>query len=140
MAREEEMGKLGKDFMKDLHVLAGFSFPLKCRHCGRSYANIEQFLEETQATDNLNGIMEGYGFHTGRIVEVLRRCVCGELLVEEFEDRRDQSPDGVEHRLAFSRLVIELRRTGMTRDEAHASLRRLTAGFNSEQLNSIEVL
>jgi hypothetical protein len=57
---------------------AGFSFPLTCRHCGRNYDVVEQFLEETHATDNLNGVMEGHGFHTGRIVEVLRRCTCGE--------------------------------------------------------------
>ena len=131
---------LGEEFLKDLHVVAGFSFPLQCRHCGRSYDTVEQFLEETQATDNLNGVIEGYGFHLERIVEVLRRCVCGKLLLEEFEDRRDRSPEGIEHRLAFSRLERELRRSGMTRDEAHATLLRLTAGFDSEQLGSIEVI
>jgi hypothetical protein len=139
MDKQAKTRKLGKAFLKDLHVLAGFEFPMKCLHCGRIYDTVEQFLEETEATDNLNGIIEGHGVNMERIVEVLRKCECGKLLVEEFEDRRDGSPDGIEHRFAFSRLVRDLRISGMTREEAHASLLGLTYGFDSEQLRSVRV-
>jgi hypothetical protein len=139
MNKQPQTRKVGKEFLKDLHLLAGFSFPLKCRHCGQVYDDAEQFLETTQATDNLNGIIEGYGMHAERIVEVLRRCECGELLIEEFEDRRARSQEGIEHRAEFGRLVKELRIRGMTRDGAHALLLRVAAGFDSEQLKSIDV-
>jgi hypothetical protein len=139
MDKQPKTGKLGKEFLKDLHELAGFGFPLKCLHCGRIYDTVEQFLEATQATDNLNGVIEGYGVHMRRIVEVLRKCECGKLLVEEFEDRRNLSPDGKHHRLAFSRLVRDLRSSGMTREEAHESLLAL-ADADSEGLRHIKVL
>ncbi len=139
MNEQVEARKLGKEFLKDLHLLAGFAFPLTCPHCGRTYDDVEQFLDGTQATDNLNGVIEGYGFHTGRILEVLRQCECGGFLVEEFEDRRDPSEEGVEHRAAFSRLLKELRNSGMTTDDAHSLLLRLTEGLDNEELRRIKV-
>ncbi|MDP6525433.1 MAG: hypothetical protein QGI24_06455 [Kiritimatiellia bacterium] len=131
--------RLGKDFVKDLHLLAGFAFPLTCPHCGKTYDDVEQFLERTQATDNLNGVMEACGFDTVRILEVLRRCECGKLLLEEFEDRRDRSDEGIEHRAVFGRLVKELRLSGMTRDEARSLLLSLVSGLDSEQLGMLQV-
>jgi hypothetical protein len=139
MDKQPKTGRLGKAFLKDLHELAGFGFPRKCLHCGRIYDTAEQFLEETQATDNMNGVIEGYGVDMERIVEVLRKCECGKLLVEEFEDRRNRSLDGNHHRLAFSRLVRDLRSSGMTREEAHESLLGL-ADVDSEGLRHIKVI
>ena len=37
MDKQPKTGRLGKAFLKDLHELAGFGFPLKCLHCGRIY-------------------------------------------------------------------------------------------------------
>ncbi|MHC4883918.1 MAG: P-loop NTPase family protein [Planctomycetota bacterium] len=126
-------------FCTGLKEHVGFKFPIQCEECGTLYQTASDFFTHSQATDNLDGICEGYDGEHHRIVEVLRRCHCGHLLFEEFDDRRDSSPAGREIRRAFSHLLIQMREHGYDREESRKLLLEVLADRGPAGLENLKV-
>jgi len=79
-------------------------FPRKCNNCGREYANEAEFLQQTQALrSDRSPLKEAEGEDGETIVEVFRNCVCGSTLMDEFQSRRDDTPEGRSRRDAWAR-------------------------------------
>jgi len=70
---------------------------------------------------------------------LVRSCSCGASLLEEFVSRRDESGEGLAKRMEFSYLIQELRRAGVSRDEACEELRSVLHGVESELLETLGV-
>lgn len=74
-------------------------FPRTCNSCGRKYGNEAEFLQQTQGLNNgRSPLKEAEGDDGEMIVEVFRNCVCGSTLMDEFQSRRDNSPEGQRRR------------------------------------------
>lgn len=126
-------------FAEGLHELPGFTFPLTCGHCGKTYPDLAAFLKETGVVDHFADLVESSDSEQHRVLELLRSCPCGHLLLEEFDDRRDHSPAGNEVRSTFSRLLRQLRRQGISREEAHNCLLDFLHRRGREALENLKV-
>ncbi|MDT4331444.1 hypothetical protein ACQE3D_14385 [Methylomonas sp. MS20] len=80
------------------------SFPRSCRTCGRVYNSAEDFLAQTVDLPAGNtGLREMLDDDDQAVVAVFRNCVCGSTLMDEFQSRRDDSPEGRARRAEFAR-------------------------------------
>ncbi len=80
-----------------------FAFPHTCRCCGRVYQTAEEFLSQTRnIREGASSLKEGIDDDNRVIVEVFRNCVCGSTLMDEFQNRRDDSPEGQRRREQYA--------------------------------------
>lgn len=102
-----------EESLKGLKALP-LKFPRKCPNCGREYASENDFLEQTQGMRRGRSSLKEVEDDDGQaIVEVYRNCVCGSTMMDEFQSRRDYSPEGIRRRQEFDRLIA----SGKTREE-----------------------
>ena len=98
-----------QDF-EGLRALIDSAFPKTCATCGHIYLTAEQFFSETQdmprGKSSLKAAIEDDGLV---LVEAFRNCRCGSTLMDEFNCRRDQSENGLRRRLAFDKVMGQLR-------------------------------
>jgi hypothetical protein len=127
-----------EELYKDLQELTGFEFPLQCPSCHNVYHDISEYLMATSGTDNLGGFLESYDCHYHKILEIIRRCVCGAVLLEDFRDRRDIVEAALALRQIFSRRFIQLREQGMSKDDAHELLLRFLNEAGRESFTNME--
>ncbi len=81
-------------------------FPKACKCCGKIYQSAEEFLLHTQALhSNRSSLKEGEDDDGRVLVEVFRNCVCGSTLMDEFQSRRDNSPEGQRRRANYKNPV-----------------------------------
>ena len=95
-----ELKEWSDEFFCDLHELSGFEFPLTCPSCNKVFDNIRDFIESTSTRDNLGGIIEGLDDNMMRIIEIIRYCECGNILLEEFSNRRACQTTGFKIRIS----------------------------------------
>lgn len=82
-----------------------FKFPRQCNCCGRVYLTEAEFLQQTNDLNSGRSSLKQAEDENGQvIVEVYRNCVCGSTLMDEFQSRRDDSPEGQRKREAYARL------------------------------------
>lgn len=122
-----------KGVYEGLNSLAGEQFPKKCATCGRVYANIEEFLMQTQCLIRSHGLDESKDDANKRVY-LYRNCACGTTLMEPFRDRRDFSPRGDMFRQKFDRILDMLAEAGLERDVARQELRKIFRGGKSNIL------
>lgn len=114
----------GDPLFDGLKALAEAAFPKRCRGCGRTYDNAEQFLTETQALRNgVSGLKQSVDDDDTAIVEVYRNCSCGSTLMDFFNNRRDASEAGLHRRALFDKVITHLASSkDMTRAAARVYL------------------
>jgi len=127
------------EFFYKLKTASGFSFPLKCPKCGKDYKTAEEFVQNTLPVENLENVFESYDSNKRRILEVVRACHCGKVILEEFFSRRDSSLEGIERRAEFSHYLHELRGAGMKKEEAHSELLGLVNGQHSYLMDRLGI-
>jgi hypothetical protein len=82
-----------------------FKFPRKCNCCGREYLTEAEFLQQTNDLNCGRSSLKQAEDDEGQvIVEVYRNCVCGSTLMDEFQSRRDDSPEGQRKRQVYANL------------------------------------
>ncbi|HYD79210.1 MAG TPA: hypothetical protein VEC06_05330 [Paucimonas sp.] len=127
-----------QDLLAGLRALAESAFPKRCANCGREFASVEQFINETrQVRQGVSGLKQGLDDDDKAIVEVFRNCPCGSTLMDVFRDRRDPSAAGMRRREKFAELVELLRTKGVASDVAHAELKKVLHGERSELLDGL---
>lgn len=82
-----------------------FTFPKKCNCCGRIYLTEAEFLQQTNDLNSGRSSLKQAEDDNGQvIVEVYRNCICGSTLMDEFQCRRDDSPEGQRKREVYASL------------------------------------
>jgi hypothetical protein len=113
----------GDPLFDGLKALAEAAFPKRCRGCGRTYDNAEQFLTDTKSLRNgVSGLKQSVDDDAATIVEVYRNCACGSTLMDFFNNRRDASDAGAHRRGLFEKVISHLETKGMTRAEGRVYL------------------
>lgn len=89
-----------------LRELAESNFPKRCRHCGKEYLNVTDFLVATKSLrEDSSGLKQSLDDDGQVIVDVFRNCVCGSTMLESFYNRRDLSEQSVKRRKIFQDMV-----------------------------------
>lgn len=102
-----------EESLKGLKALP-LKFPRKCHNCGQEYASETDFLEKTQGIRAGRSSLKESEDDDGQvIVEVYRNCLCGSTMMDEFQSRRDMSPQGIKRREEYDRLLA----SGKTHEE-----------------------
>ncbi len=122
-----------------LRALADSAFPKTCRNCGRVYRTADEFLEETQGLARGSGLKSGLTEEDQTVVMLFRNCSCGSTLMDQFENRRDDSPAGVHRRQAFGKILDLLRQRGLEASDARRELLKVVRGETSDLLTQLGV-
>jgi hypothetical protein len=127
-----------QDIYAGLRQLAESTFPKRCRNCGRTYRDVEEFVASTKpvAPDH-SGLKQSEDDDHHAIVELFRNCVCGSTLMDCFDDRRDLSSAGALRRQHFQKLLDQLATYGIERNVARSELLKVMRGQASEILRNI---
>lgn len=117
-----------QDF-EGLRALLDSAFPKTCANCGYVYLSAEQFFLETRdmprGRSSLKAAIEDDGLV---LVEAFRNCRCGSTLMNEFGCRRDQSEKGQRQRLAFDKVMGQLKARNIAEDIARAEIIKFLHG------------
>jgi hypothetical protein len=125
-----------------LRELSKTAFPRKCATCGRVYASLEEFINETRQLEGRTGLIENAGCPEEGdepIVELYRNCVCGSTLMEFFSDRRDSSENGQRRREIFGKLLKLLIERGVSAEDARKELLLLFRYKKSQLLEKMGI-
>jgi len=119
------------EFYKDLRLFLEESFPKTCNNCGRIYDTLDDFLALTRMVGNTSGLKESFIENDERVIELLRKCICGSPLIEIFKNRRNITQKGLQRRKRFDSLLGLLSETGMDMVTARVELLNLVRGNGS---------
>lgn len=125
---------LSAELYNGLQALSDLSFPKVCATCGQRYETVEEFVEQTEALRKSTGLKEDYDDDDNVIVNLFRNCTCGSTLMDEFNDRRNLSPGGLERRRKFGELLDKLTASGVEAETARAELLKVMKGEGSKIL------
>ena len=129
-----------KKLFAGLRALSASAFPKSCKCCGRTFASAEAFLAETHdlpsAASPLKAAREVDG---STLLEVFRNCPCGSTLMDEFQDRRDNSEQGCRRRELF-RQLLETLQNDFGFDEQAARTELLGVMHGKPSLRLAEIL
>jgi len=117
-----------KYFYRKLHSAAGFAFPQDCPKCRKNFKNVEEFISKTKSVEGVDRIFESHDPQQRKIIEIVRQCSCGKVILEEFYTRRDDSLEGIERRAEFSHYLDELCDAGMVCSVARTELLSVMRG------------
>jgi hypothetical protein len=132
----------GKDFdpelIRGLKALAASSFPKNCRCCGRTFADVADYVMQTEAMPNgHNGLKQSLDDDGTIIIDLFRNCPCGSTLMDSFLNRRDASEQGEVRRQRFAELMVYVVGRGLTESTARLELIKVLRGEPSEILSAI---
>ncbi|MGD9367971.1 MAG: hypothetical protein PVH87_19885 [Desulfobacteraceae bacterium] len=131
--------KRSSELFKGLKALSDASFPKRCAFCGREYATVEAYIQQTEDVAGQSGLKKGYDDDDRPIVELFRNCVCGSTLMDCFNDRRDISESGFKRRKLFGKLMEILTSKGMADNVARDELKKVLRGERSAVLEKLGI-
>lgn len=111
------------EFYQGLKAYYRDSFPKYCKVCGRVYATLDDFLDETSSIRGSSGLNEGLD-ELEQVVEVFRNCRCGSTLMDVCSNRRDTTDAGLARRRHFDEMVGGLVASGLDQVAARLELKR----------------
>lgn len=111
-----------KELYSGLKALSESTFPKKCACCGAVYKNSEDFFACTIQISKDSGLKQTEDFDGQKIVEVFRNCHCGSTLMDEFQNRRDESEAGRIRREKFDKILIFLMNKGIPREKGRLEI------------------
>lgn len=130
--KEHEYNKV---FYKGLHAVTGFAFPQECPKYELRFKSVEQFIERTSPVKDLQDCFESYDPQHRHIIEIIRRCPCGKVILEEFFTRREDTTEGIEHRAEFSHFLKELCAAGVSESAVRSELMKVSKGRPSSLIH-----
>ena len=126
------------ELIRGLKALVETTFPKRCRCCGRSFADVADYVAQTNAMPNgAEGLKQSLGDEGEIVVDLFRNCPCGSTLMDTFNDRRDSSPKGEARRRRFDELMAYLVERGLEAKVARHELLEVMHGKSSEILTKI---
>ncbi len=125
------------DWYAGLKALAEESFPKRCAACGRVYRDLKEYLAHTALIRDGSGLRESLDDEEHPIVALFRNCICGSTLMDEFNDRRDSTPQGQRRRELFERVLSQLEAKGLERRTARRELLAVLRGGHSPLLRGL---
>ncbi|MBP6187762.1 MAG: oxidoreductase [Azonexus sp.] len=126
------------ELIRGLEALVETTFPKRCRCCGRSFADVADYVAQTNAMPNgTEGLKQSLGDEGEVVVDLFRNCPCGSTLMDTFNDRRDASPKGEARRRRFDELMAYLVERGLEAKVARHELLEVMHGKPSEILTKI---
>ena len=126
------------ELIRGLKALVETTFPKRCRCCGRSFADVADYVAQTNAMPNgTEGLKQSLGDEGEVVVDLFRNCPCGSTLMDTFNDRRDASPKGEARRRRFDELMAYLVERGLEAKVARHELLEVMHGKPSEILTKI---
>ena len=127
------------ELLAGLKALAASAFPKRCANCGRIYADVAAYLNDTLPVSAASsGLKRSEDDDGSTIVELFRNCPCGSTLLDFFSDRRDDSDAGDKRRSRFDDLLAYLIKRGTPPDEARDALRKAMRGEPSDVLRRVQ--
>lgn len=127
------------DLFEGLKALSASAFPKQCTVCGRTYATVEQFVQETESIQKKSGLKRSADDDDHTIVELFRNCPCGSTLMDAFSDRRDTSEAGLRRRGLFGKLMELLTQKGVEAGRARTELLKFIKGQPSALLEKMGI-
>lgn len=107
---------------KSLQALEDASFPRACDKCGARFENEKDYILNTQAYQQNPGLT-AIQDKKGRIfLKLIRKCSCGQPILDHFGDRRDKTPQGELRRGAFDKVIKTLVAKGLSEKQAKLEL------------------
>jgi hypothetical protein len=128
-----------EDFFKGLQTLSEASFPKKCKACNKVYTTVDDFVRETKSPKGASGLDETADKENKPIVTLYRNCVCGSILMDCFNNRRDLSKGGRKRRRVFEMLLGYLVSKGLEMVVARQELIRILNGEKSDVLDEMGI-
>ncbi|MGB4066226.1 MAG: oxidoreductase [Azonexus sp.] len=126
------------ELIRGLEALVETTFPKRCRCCGRSFADVADYVAQTHAMPSgAQGLKQSLGDDGQVVVDFFRNCPCGSTLMDSFNDRRNTSQQGEARRLRFCELMIYLESRGLSTSVARHELLEVMHGKPSEILTKI---
>jgi hypothetical protein len=121
-----------------LKALAETTFPKTCKCCGRTFADVADYVAQTHAMPSgSQGLKQSIGDDGQVIVDLFRNCPCGSTLMDSFNNRRNTSQQGEARRQRFNELTSYLQSSGLQASVARHELLAVMHGKASEILNKI---
>ncbi|AXS78618.1 oxidoreductase [Dechloromonas sp. HYN0024] len=132
----------GNDFdpelVRGLKALAETTFPKRCRCCNRVFADVADYVMQTEAMPNgRRSLKQSFDDDGTVIVDLYRNCPCGSTLMDSFSDRRNATPQGEARRVRFDELMAYLVGRGLAANNARLELLKFLRGEPSELLSTI---
>jgi len=131
----ENKKEMDDSIYNGLQVLSNLSFPKQCSTCGKRYETVDDFVSQTEALRKSSGLKEDLDDDGRVIVELFRNCTCGSTLMDEFNNRRNLTPAGLNRRKKFSELLDRLVNKGFSAETAREELLKVMRGEGSKLLN-----
>jgi hypothetical protein len=126
------------ELIRGLEALAETTFPKHCKCCGRSFADVADYVMQTEAVPNGRRCLKQSLDDDGKpIVDLFRNCPCGSTLMDSFNDRRDTTPKGEARRRRVEELTAYLIDRGLAASSARLELLKVLRGQPSEILTAI---
>ena len=125
------------ELFKGLQALSATTFPKVCRCCNRVYETLDEYLKSTQDLPDSSGLKASYDDSGQPAVDLFRNCICGSTLMDQFSERRDLSPQGINRREKFANALALLERHGMKAQTARKELIQFMRTGHSETLEAM---
>ena len=122
-----------EDVREMLKSLVSKSFPKHCG-CGKTYATVEQFLDETAESNYPTNILQVIGYTDTSLAALCRNCSCGAALIVILNDRRDRTKNGIRIREEFGSLLRTCEASGIKPHIARKELLTILQGGTSNLL------
>lgn len=126
-----------KELYSGLKALSESNFPKKCSCCGAVFKNPEDFFAQTKGISNNTGLKKTEDDNGQTIVEVFRNCHCGSTLMDEFQNRRDESEKGIIRREKFDKILFFLINKGISRENGRLEILRFMRGEHGTVIDGI---
>jgi len=107
---------------KNLQALEDASFPKACDKCGARFENEKDYIDNTSPHQQSPGLSEIKDKKGRTFLKLIRKCHCGQPILDHFGDRRDKSQKGEVRRGAFDKVVNSLVDKGLNATKARLEL------------------
>ena len=108
--------------IKNLRALEYASYPKACDKCGARFENEIDYIQNTTPYQKDPGLKEIQDKKGRAYLKLIRRCQCGQPILDHFCDRRDKSSQAKIRRRAFDKVVDSLVKKGLSSDKARLEL------------------
>lgn len=128
-----------KSLFNNLQALEDASFPKECNNCSLVYLNEKEYIQKTVPYEKKPELVEDLNEQGDVYLKLVRRCPCGQPILDHFGDRRDQSKQGEIRRRAFQKVVDSLQEKGLSAESARQELLNHMKNKGSKVLESLGI-
>jgi len=124
---------------QDLQALEDASFPKACSRCNIKFENEKDYIKNTTRYEKSPSLTEMQDANGGVYLKLIRKCRCGQPILDHFGDRRDKSKQGELRRQAFNKVINTLIDKGLSATTARIELLNHINNKKSKVLENLGV-